>query len=402
MKKTALTTICILLLVPAFFACSPGGKKEISDGFFAIDLPTGNKESNINMSRVVESISYIPLETTDSCKIENIWKIVPMSDYLIIMDKKSWEHVYLFTKDGKFVREISSKGANESQYAILGDVTADPATNRIFILDAARKMILEFDPEGAFLSKTPTLFYVENFQYIADSTLALNPNYNNSKYYGGDTPNLILMNLQHGVTGRYVVRPKALDPSYMIGIRSNFSRIKDGVTFIAPLCDTVFLATKDAVKPLYLADFGNNNESLNKKYIEDVLKDKPAVYSLDKLYEGLDKVFMTGFYAYDDVALVTYSKQNRNYSAFFYPESGKVIAGCSLQPKVIIPVANDIDGITVFSPLGGEGNSMYCYTTLGMVENVNETLLSAEAKKIKDAFKPGDNPVLSVVKLKSK
>ena len=354
------------------------------------------------MSRVAESISYIPLETTENCKIENIWKIVPMNDYLVIMDRKSWEHVFLFTKEGKFVREISSKGTEEGQYAILGDVTADPAANRIFILDAARKMIMEFNPEGTFLSKTPTLFYVENFQYIADSTLALNPNYNNSKYFGGDTPNLILMNLQHGVTGRYVVRPKALDPSYMIGIRSNFSRTKDGVTFIAPLCDTVFLATKDEVKPLYLADFGNENEKLNEKYIEDVLKSKPAIYSLNKLYESLDKVFMTGFYAYDDVALVTYSKQTRNYSAFFYPESGKVIAGCSLQPNVVIPVANDMDGITVFNPLGGEGNSMYCYTTLGLVENVNETMLSAEAKKIKDAFKPGDNPVLAAVKLKSK
>ena len=401
MKKIVLTIACTLLLAPIFLSCS-GGKKEISEGFFAIDLPTGNKESNINMSRVVESISYIPLETTDSCKIENIWKVVPMNDYLIVLDRKSWEHVYLFTKEGKFVHEISSKGTEENQYAILGDVTVDATANRIFILDAGRKMILEFDPEGTFLSKTPTLFYVENFQYIADSTLALNPNYNNSKYFGGDTPNLILMNLRDGVTGRYVVRPKTLDPSYMQGIRSNFSRTKNGATFITPLCDTVFLATKNEVKPLYLADFGNDNETLNQKYIEDVLKNKPALYSLNKLYESLDKVFMTGFYAYDDVALVTYSKQNRNYSAFFYPESGKVIVGCSLQPGVIIPVANDMDGITAFNPLGGAGNTMYCITTIGLVKNVNETMLSAEARKIKDEFKPGDNPVLAIVKLKSK
>ena len=401
MKKIVLTLICAILLTPAFFSCS-GGKKEISEGFFAIKLPTDNKEKNINMSRIADSISYIPLETTEDCKIENIWKVVPMNDYLIVLDRKSWEHVYLFTKEGKFVREISTKGTDEGQYAILGDVTVDLMANRIFILDAARKMILEFDPEGTFLSKTPTLFYVENFQYIADSTLALNPNYNNSKYFGGDTPNLILMNLRDGVTGRYVVRPKTLDPSYMLGIRSNFSRTKNGATFITPLCDTVFFATKNGVKPLYLADFGNDNEALNKKYIEDVLKNKPALYSLNKLYENLDKVFMTGFYAYDDVAMVTYSKQNRNYSALFYPESGKVIAGCSLQPGVFIPVANDMDGITVFSPLGSQGNSMYCITTLGLVKDANETMLPAEAKKIKDAFKPGDNPVLAVVKLKNK
>ena len=153
---------------------------------------------------------------------------------------------------------------------------------------------------------------------------------------------------------------------------------------------------------MYLADFGNENEALNKKYIEDVLKNKPAIYSLDKLYESLDKVFMTGFYAYDNVAVITYSKQSRNYSAFFYPENGKVIVGCSMQPGVTIPVANDIDGITILNPLGGQENSMYCYTTLGLVENVNDAMLSAEAKKIKDAFKPGDNPVLAVVHLKSK
>lgn len=398
MKKNILISIQILLAV-LVAGCAQGGKKELAEGFYAMELPVENKDKTVNMSRVVQSIAYIPLETTDECRIENIWKVVPMNDYLVVMDKKSWEHVYLFTRQGQFVREISSKGTMENQYATLGDVTADPEKNSIFILDGTRKTILEFDTENTLLNKTPTLFYVENFQFIQGNTFALNPNYHASKFFAGDTPNLLLMNLESGVTARGVVRPKELEPSHMIGLRANFSKIHDGATFIAPLCDTVFLATENEIRPLYRVDFGNDNETRNQEHIRDILNDKPAVYSLEKLYEGMDKVFMTGFYAFDAVALVTYSKQTRRYAAFYYPESGKVIAGSSSQPRVAIPVGNDMDGLTVFSPLGGENNRMFCYTTLGLSDNA--TALSPEAEQVKNAYKKGDNPVLAVVTLKT-
>ncbi len=391
----------IAALVPLLaLSCSSGNKTEIAEGFYAISLPTQDKEKTIRLSHVADSIAYIPLETNDSCKIENIWKVVPTKDYLVIMDRKTQEHVYLFTREGKFVREISAKGTAENQYAFLNDVTADPQTNTIYILDGARRMILEFSPQDSLLSKTPILFYAENFQFTGGKTFALNTNYNKSKYLPGATPTLILMNLTDGVVGRYMVRPQELDPTYLIGLRTNFSRTKDGATFIAPLCDTVFLAGEKEARPLYLADFGNNNEAENQKQIEGLLKEKPAVYSLEEQYRQMDKVFMTGFYAFDEVAMITYSKLSRNYVAFFYPESGKVIDACTLEPRITIPVANDMDGLTVFSPLGGEGNRMFCYTTLGLSDNV--TALSPEAEKAKAAYKPGDNPVLSVVTLKVK
>ena len=241
-------------LVPLLaFSCSSGNKTELAEGFYAISLPTQDKEKTIHLSRVADSIAYIPLETTDSCKIENIWKVVPTKDYLVIMDRKTQEHVYLFTREGKFVREISSKGTAENQYAFLNDVTADPETNTIYILDGARRVILEFSPQDSLLSKTPTLFYVENFQLTGGKTFALNTNYNKSKYLPGSTPALILMNLSEGVIGRYMVRPQELDPTYLIGLRSNFSPTKDGATFIAPLCDTIFLAGEKEARPLYLA-----------------------------------------------------------------------------------------------------------------------------------------------------
>lgn len=399
MKKKQSIAVLFLFGIALLSACSQGGKRELSEGFYAVDLPTEVKDKNIHMSRVAQSIDYIPLETTEQCRIENIWKVVPTKDYLVVMDKKSWEHVYLFTREGKFVREIGSKGTQENQYATLGDVTADPEKNRIFILDGTRKTILEFSPEDSLLNKTPTLFYVENFQFIAGNTLALNPNYNKSKFFGGDTPNLLLMDLESGVTDRAVIRPAALEPSHMIGLRSNFSKIPQGATFIAPLCDTVFLATQTQIRPLYLMDFGNDNEAKNRAHIQDILRDKPAVYSLDKLYEGLDKVFMTGFYAFQDLAMISYQKQTRRYVAFFYPESGKTIVGSSAQPRVAIPVGNDMDGLTVFNPLGSEANRMYCYTTLGLSDN--PTALSPEAQAVKDAYKKGDNPVLAVVTLKT-
>lgn len=398
-KKQSIAALLTLAAVAFLSACTQGGKRELSEGFYALDLPADGKDKNILMSRVAQSVDYIALETTEQCRIENIWKVVPTRDYLVVMDKKSWEHVYLFTREGKFVREIGSKGTREDQYATLGDVTADPENNRVFILDGVRKTILEFSPEDTLLSKTPTLFYVENFQFISGNTLALNPNYNKSKFFGGDTPNLLLMDLENGVTDRGVIRPAALEPSHMIGLRSNFSKIPQGATFVAPLCDTIFLATRTQIRPLYLADFGNDNETKNRQHIRDILENKPAVYSLDKLYEEMDKVFLTGFYAFQDVAMISYRKQTHRYVAFYYPESGKTIVGSSAQPRVAIPVGNDMDGLTVFNPLGGEANRMYCYTTLGLSDN--PTALSPEAQAVKDAYKKGDNPVLAVVTLKT-
>ena len=49
-------------LVPLLaLSCSSGNKTELAEGFYAISLPTQDKEKTINLSRVADSIAYIPL-----------------------------------------------------------------------------------------------------------------------------------------------------------------------------------------------------------------------------------------------------------------------------------------------------------------------------------------------------
>ena len=68
-------------------------------------------ETPVSLKEDVASVSYVPLETTDSCLISNVSNLV-MDDEFIFVENGKTQQIFQFTREGKFVREPETGRGN--------------------------------------------------------------------------------------------------------------------------------------------------------------------------------------------------------------------------------------------------------------------------------------------------
>ena len=102
MKKEIIST---LLLASLLGACS-SDKHVSTNEIRTVDVRSAmEKESPFSMKEDVESIEYIPLETTDSCLISNTSSLIADDNYIFLSNGKT-SQVFQFSRKGKFIRQI--------------------------------------------------------------------------------------------------------------------------------------------------------------------------------------------------------------------------------------------------------------------------------------------------------
>ena len=91
--------------------------------------PKNMPEGNLRMSDLIESVEYIPLETTDKCLIGDGVRYDFNDEYIIAGDLHG-EAVYLFNRKGKFIRAIGGKGPGPQEFTYIGKLWIN---NRYYI-----------------------------------------------------------------------------------------------------------------------------------------------------------------------------------------------------------------------------------------------------------------------------
>jgi hypothetical protein len=135
MKKIAnkiilIGTICILI------SGSCNQRNNFDDGIYHVDIRSSiSRDPEVfNLSDIGSGISYIPLETNESCLLYQIEKIKLTNDHIFITDGMS---LFQFTSSGNFVRQIgrTGKGPGEHGRRITFDV--DDEQQEIFIYSSS-------------------------------------------------------------------------------------------------------------------------------------------------------------------------------------------------------------------------------------------------------------------------
>ena len=199
-----------------------------------IDLDK-NVQKEILFSSFVDSISYIPLETTDDCLIGSIHDII-ISDSIIFVLNGERNCVFFFNRKGKFLRKIDREGPGPGEYTVINQISYNENKKRLSI---ASNKILEFNSDGSFIREFNTPFYA------SDLFLLDNGNYlfSNLKLTG-KTKELVVLADSLGKIKRTVYTK---NPKY--SIRSTNSRelmdIEDGIHFISPQIENIIYIYKD-------------------------------------------------------------------------------------------------------------------------------------------------------------
>lgn len=132
-------------------------------------LPIENTELMLADTSIVSSSRIIPLETTDDCLIREINRILLPEDKLVIFDDKG-DCVYLFDKNGKFIKKIGERGEGPQEYNQISDITIFPTMKCIAILCDRPYKIMFFDFSGIFLNEVSFEKYYSDIA-IHDETL---------------------------------------------------------------------------------------------------------------------------------------------------------------------------------------------------------------------------------------
>lgn len=104
----------------------------------------------INYSQFVDSIKYIPLETTDACLIGNITDVEISEEHIFVLDLQM-QTVWIFSKEGKYHGQIFHKGDAPGEYVNMCQFEYDNNNKQIIILDLWTHSLLFYTLEGKYL-----------------------------------------------------------------------------------------------------------------------------------------------------------------------------------------------------------------------------------------------------------
>ena len=142
MKKT----ILIGALALALGACSTTSQKNEAQGQIDI-VPAFENPTELKVSHLGKNIRYVPLETTDSSLIGQMYGIKLLDDKILVT---SGANCLLFDKQtGKFLCKVSGRGQGPKEY--LNSISyVHPQTGDIYFNRTPYKMI-RFNQEGKYL-----------------------------------------------------------------------------------------------------------------------------------------------------------------------------------------------------------------------------------------------------------
>lgn len=125
-------------------------------------------ETPVSLKEDVASVSYVPLETTDSCLISNVSNLV-MDDEFIFVENGKTQQIFQFTREGKFVRQLGRAGNGPGEYApyAIESVTLDSSRREVY-LNARQLPAWVYSYDGTFLRRDTLVSQAVGYRFFLD------------------------------------------------------------------------------------------------------------------------------------------------------------------------------------------------------------------------------------------
>lgn len=334
--------------------------------FYRIPVYEGLESSSFSdVKNDADSICYISLETTDSCLIGQVYKIVRWADFYYISDLS--QNLYLFTDSGKFVRRIGRQGKGPEEYTNLCDFAVDHENGDVFLVDYGK--VLVYNTEGEFQRS----FTVESDMQVctmdkAGHLVFIAP----SPMESGCFDLLTLCDKNGVVISRIPGVGEDCDLSYFNWITEH----RDRIYYKPEFSDTLyFLDATQKVHPCAQVDFGE-------------YKLTPASLKIDKINELSEYDRLDGVFDFEKFIILNVQKglKKKELEAFIFDKDTGTIKKWKLEGMKI--------GITSVY-----GNQLVCSLSAMDLLDCQE-IRSTGLKKVVSQIQADSNPVLAVVYLK--
>ena len=109
--------LLILGVLGSLNACQHAKKESLSQSI-QIDLESEQVQDSLAFSLFVDSMTSIPLETTDDCLLDGIRDVI-IEDTLLIVLSDDRDAVYFFNRQGKYLRKIARRGNGPNAFSLM-------------------------------------------------------------------------------------------------------------------------------------------------------------------------------------------------------------------------------------------------------------------------------------------
>lgn len=135
-----------------------------------------------DIDKFADSVTFIPLQTTDSLLIGNIEKLLVWNGNFYIWDRIT-ASVFCFDENGKIKFRINNKGNGPNEYPIIENISVNQENGNVYIYSGPAHAIYKYNTQGEFVEKLICDCISIDFAVAAQDTLLC---------YTGKFPNMYL------------------------------------------------------------------------------------------------------------------------------------------------------------------------------------------------------------------
>ena len=204
-----------------------------------IILQNATKIIDIQTYTDTTSIKCVPLETKEECLIGQVKQLL-ITDHHIFIVNRSPDRVYMFDREGKFIRRIGSAGRGPAEYLNVENIDVNEKKEEIVLYDIEECRALRFDYQGHFLSSfSNAASPYGNIIYLNDSLFALE----NSSNRNGieNNPKILILNDSGNIVNTFIHQPKLINKKSIIPTSWGFFSKNNTGSYYIPLgTDTIY------------------------------------------------------------------------------------------------------------------------------------------------------------------
>lgn len=280
-------------------------------------------------------VEIIKLETSPSSLIGNVNRI-EMNDSLIFV--LEFEKLYIFTREGKFVSQISRKGEGPEEYIVLSSFYVDNKKQQVTIIDNYKNILINYDFRGKYLStvSVPAKSFqschytvlTEDNQLLCHNMMDMN-----------DTEAYSLFDIDKQKVKKYFAYQPITVGDYMYPFSWHpMARAGKDIDIIMPLCDTIYTysTASSSFEPKYII------ETPQKMIPKEKIRKNTPSYTEDicKLSEQGFFTGFTGIFETEAKVLLEYKDQGVVLGYFLFDKSSKAghyYLSCSSKEDTVLP-----------------------------------------------------------------
>ena len=166
-------TLLMALMLGMLTTSSEEDSNTAMGNCYVMNLDSAQKLEKMTYSSLFSKAGIIVLEDTDESLLGRVDKIEFLDNYLCVLEKR--RGLFLFDKQGKFVRKIGNKGNGPGEYVSPDDITVDKENKKIYILDSNQR-VLKYSSNGVYESSFRLANDATRSNYIQYSENALYTN----------------------------------------------------------------------------------------------------------------------------------------------------------------------------------------------------------------------------------